>query len=71
MHLSIDEINRLSPPERLTMIEQLWDSLKDSDVAVTAAQREELDRRMDSFENDRKHGVSWESLKAELAQRLT
>jgi putative addiction module component (TIGR02574 family) len=69
MQLTPDEITRLSPQERLTLIEQLWDSLSDSDVPLPPAQQAELERRVATLEHDRAHGVTWESLKAELAQR--
>jgi putative addiction module component (TIGR02574 family) len=48
--LSADEISRLSPQERLTLIGQLWDSLGDTDVSLTAAQRAELSRRLASLD---------------------
>ncbi|MGA2003221.1 MAG: addiction module protein [Terriglobales bacterium] len=67
--LSADEISRLSPQERLTLIGQLWDSLGDTDVSLTAAQRAELSRRLASLDQDRAQAVTWEELRAELAQR--
>jgi putative addiction module component (TIGR02574 family) len=67
--LTLDEISRLSPQERLTLIAELWDSLVPSDVPVTPAQHAELVRRLDSFEKDRSGGVDWEQLKAQLARR--
>jgi putative addiction module component (TIGR02574 family) len=71
MHLSLDEITRLSPPERLALIGQLWDSLDNPDVPMTPAQQAEIDRRLQTFETDRDQSVTWESLKAELDNRLT
>ena len=67
--LTFEEIARLSPPERLALIGDLWDSLSDAELPVAPAQRVELERRMDSFERDRAGGVTWEQLKAELAAR--
>lgn len=69
MHLAADEITRLSPPERLKLIEKLWDSLEDADVVVTPAQQAELARRTASFNEDRARAVTWEDFKAELARR--
>lgn len=69
LNITSDEINRLSPQERLTLIEQLWDSLDDADVPVSPAQRAELERRLGSFEQDRGAAVTWDQLKAELARR--
>ena len=67
--LTPDEIGRLTPPERLALIAQLWDSLEAGQVPLTEAQQAELDRRLDSLEEDRRNGVTWAALKAELEQR--
>jgi putative addiction module component (TIGR02574 family) len=69
MILTPDEISRLSPRERLNLIEQLWDSLSDSELPVTSLQQAELERRLATFDHDRPLAVTWDSLKAELAQR--
>ena len=69
MQLTHDEITRLSPDERLTLIAQLWDSLDDDQVPLTAAQQAELERRLATLEHDRSESVTWEALKAELVQR--
>ena len=67
--LTHDEIARLSPQERLTLIGALWDSLDPDDVPVTSTQRAELLRRLDSFDQDRADGITWEQLKANLERR--
>lgn len=67
--LTRDEITKLSPSERLTLIGDLWDSIADADVPILPAQRRELERRLASFDQDRAQSVTWEQLKAELAAR--
>ena len=67
--LSPDEIVRLTPPERLTRIAQLWDSIEHDDLPLTDAQKAELEYRLASLDEDRRNGVSWAALKAELEQR--
>jgi putative addiction module component (TIGR02574 family) len=69
MQLTPDEIARLSPDERLVLIAQLWDSLKDAQIPLTAVQQAELERRLARLDRDRTQSVTWETLKAELAQR--
>ena len=61
------EIIRLTATERLTLIGDLWDSLTDAEAPVSPAQTAELERRLASFEDDRAGAVTWDSLKAELA----
>lgn len=68
MQLTHDEIIRLSPRERLSLIEQLWNSLSDADIPLTAAQKAELERRMAMFDHDRTQAVSWDSLRIELVR---
>lgn len=67
--LTPDEIVRLSPPERIALIAQLWDSLDDSHLPLTGAQQAELEIRLASLDQDRLNGVTWAALKAELEQR--
>jgi putative addiction module component (TIGR02574 family) len=64
-----DEIVRLTPPERLALIAQLWDSLEHEQLPLTGAQEAELEHRLGSLDEDRRDGVTWASLKAELEQR--
>jgi putative addiction module component (TIGR02574 family) len=63
------ELARLTPRQRLDLIEHLWESLEDKDIPVTDAQRAELDRRIADFDQDREHSIPWDQLKAELRQR--
>ena len=67
--LTPDEIVRLTPPERLALIAQLWDSLEHEQLPLTGAQEAELERRLTFADEDRRNGVTWASLKAELEQR--
>ena len=67
--LKHDELARLTQPERLALISQLWDSLEPSDLPLTAAQEAELDRRLESLDQDRREGTTWTALKAELERR--
>ena len=67
--LTHDELARLTPPERLALISQLWDSLDDAQVPLTAAQQVELDQRLATLEEDRREGTGWADLKAELERR--
>ena len=67
--LNPDEIVRLTPPERLALIAQLWDSLENDHLPLTGAQQTELENRVASVDLDLRNGVTWASLKAELEQR--
>ncbi len=62
------DIASLTNDERLRLIEELWDSLRETPDAVplTEAQRSELDRRLDEMERDGGEGIPWE----EVLQRI-
>jgi putative addiction module component (TIGR02574 family) len=64
-----DEIDRLSPAERLSLIAQLWDSLEQHHLPLSHAQESELNRRLDSAEADRTQAIAWPDLKSKLEQR--
>jgi putative addiction module component (TIGR02574 family) len=63
------ELTRLSPRQRLDLTERLWESVKGEDLPLTEAQRAELDRRIEGFDQDREQSIPWERLKAELRER--
>jgi putative addiction module component (TIGR02574 family) len=65
------DINRLSPDERLELLEQLWDSLSSTPNAIplTNAQREELDRRLDDLECEGPTGIPWEDVFRKITGR--
>jgi putative addiction module component (TIGR02574 family) len=67
--LTHDELVRLTPPERIALISQLWDSLEEDHLALTAAQGAELDSRLATLDQDRREGITWAALKAELELR--
>jgi putative addiction module component (TIGR02574 family) len=67
--LNHDELAQLTPPQRLALIAQLWDSLESDQLPLTAAQQSELDSRLETLDQDRREGVGWAALKAELERR--
>ena len=68
--LEID-INKLSPEERLDLIEELWDSLSadPAKIPLTDAQAKELDRRMAEMDQDDSLGIPWETVLAQIRER--
>jgi len=69
--MSAIDIAKLSPEERLELLEQLWDSLADSPEAVplTDAQREELDRRLDDLDREGPVGIPWNEVLDRIRNR--
>lgn len=62
-------IGNLSVDERLDLIDALWGSLEDKDIPVTDMQKAEIERRLQSFDEDVKDAMPLEAFKAELNQR--
>ncbi len=65
-------IEHLGIDERLTLVEDLWDSIAAESTAVplTEAQRAELDRRIAEHEANPDDVVPWEEASASIAERL-
>jgi putative addiction module component (TIGR02574 family) len=66
------DFNRLSVSERIQLVEDLWDSIAVSgaDVPLTAAEIQELDRRLDDLEANPGTGLPWEEVRARIEERL-
>lgn len=65
-------IDRLSMEERLTLVEDLWDSIAEESAATTLtdAQRAELERRLADHKANPDDVVPWENVKASITARL-
>lgn len=66
---SQDDLATLTPPERIALISQLWESLGNEQLPLTAAQQAELDRRLDALDQQRSRCISWPALQGELKRR--
>lgn len=67
--MSTIDIAKLSPEERLKLLEQLWDSLSPEAVPITDAQNEELDRRLDEFGREGPVGIPWNEVLDRIRNR--
>jgi putative addiction module component (TIGR02574 family) len=65
------DIQKMSPEERLHLIEALWESLRTrpESLPLTPAQREELDRRLDELDRGETETIPWEEVKQRLRDR--
>ena len=68
--MTILDFSHLTTEERLTLIDQLWDSLEPEAKPLTAAQTAEINRRLKTLDEDIKHGIDAEDLEAELDRRF-
>ncbi len=58
----------LSLDERISLIEELWDSITDEQdsVPISSAQKDELEKRLDILMKDSDAGTDWESVKKRI-----
>lgn len=58
----------LTPPEKLQLVEDLWDDLaaNPSDVPVHPWQKEELARRKENLARNPASGLSWDDVKRRI-----
>ena len=63
------EALKLSPCDRLELIEALWDTLSEDDIPVTPEERALLDERLADLERNPDAQSSWPEVKARLEQR--
>ena len=62
------QIKKLSIPERILLVEDIWDSIARENEAfrLTKAQKEELDMRSQSFKANPSQGRTWQDIKSEF-----
>jgi len=65
------DIEKMTPEERLRLIEDLWESLRDrpEDLPLSSAHRDELDRRLDEFDRGDTKTIPWDEVKRRLRER--
>lgn len=66
-----EQILPLTIPEKLKLIEDIWNSVVvDADkIPLTQSQKEELDRRLTSYSNVENQGESWEIVKQRIIKK--
>jgi len=71
MNMNDISIFDLSPPEKLQLVEDLWDDLAatPSEVPVYEWQKEELARRKTNLMNKTASGLSWDEVKYRIRIR--
>jgi putative addiction module component (TIGR02574 family) len=66
--MSLSELLKLPVPERIRLVEAIWDSIAAAPDALelSDAEREELDRRWEAFERDPSVGSPWSDVRARI-----
>jgi putative addiction module component (TIGR02574 family) len=63
-----EEAKKLPVDERIALVEEIWDSIAEDNgcFELTDAQKQELDRRIQSIQQNPQVGRSWEDIKSEF-----
>jgi putative addiction module component (TIGR02574 family) len=63
-----EEAKKLPVDERIALVEEIWDSIAEDNgcFELTEAQKQELDLRIQSFQQNPHAGRSWEDIKSEF-----
>lgn len=71
MSPDISSVFDLTPPEKLQLVEDLWDDLAATPEAIPVHdwQKEELARRKENLLKNPASGVSWEEVKRRIRRR--
>ena len=64
----LDEIKKLSVSERILLVEEIWDGIVDADndaLSLSEAQCNELDRRIETYQEQPDVGRCWHEIQEE------
>jgi putative addiction module component (TIGR02574 family) len=62
------DVMSLSVPERIQLVEDIWDSIAElpEKVLLTDVQKAELDRRLDAYHQNPNEGSPWETVRERI-----
>ena len=65
------DVLSLTVPERIQLVQDIWDSIVEAPQAVTLteAHRAELDRRLDAYHKNPDEGLPWEVVRNRIRSR--
>lgn len=70
--VTVADVLRLSVPERIRLVQEIWDSVVEVPEAVelTPEQAEEIDRRLAAYEKDPTQSSPWPDVKRRILSSL-
>jgi putative addiction module component (TIGR02574 family) len=65
------DVLNLSVPERIQLVEDIWDSIAEApdEVGLTDEQKVELDRRLDAYHRNPEAGSPWGMVRERIGNR--
>ena len=70
MTTALQELETLPVPERVQLVEDLWDSIarSNAEIPVPQWQKDELDRRKQNYLRNPGSGRTWDEVKQDILQ---
>ncbi len=70
--MQVSEILQLSVAERIQIVEDIWDNILESpqSLSLSDTEKAELDKRLESYNQNPNEGIKWETLKKNLSESL-
>ena len=68
---TISDVMSLSIPERIQMVEDIWDSIAElpDEIPLTKEDKAELDRRLDAYHQNPSEGSPWGMVRERIRSR--
>jgi putative addiction module component (TIGR02574 family) len=68
----MQDILKLSVPERILMVEAIWDSIAENDeqVELSSETKHLLNERLEAHKNNPNEGSSWDEVKARIKSQF-
>jgi putative addiction module component (TIGR02574 family) len=63
---NVDEILALSPAEKILLMEKIWNSLPESSIAISEAQKSEVRNRIKRAKEGKSKFYTWDEVKREI-----
>ncbi|ASG21200.1 addiction module protein [Nitrospirillum viridazoti] len=64
------DYSHMTPAEKLALIGEIWESIEADAIPLTEAQAAEIRRRLETLDDDIRHGMDADALEAELDRRF-
>ncbi|MDZ4185402.1 MAG: addiction module protein [Desulfuromonadales bacterium] len=67
-HITAEDLFSLSIPERIQLVEDIWDSIavQPEKVELSSDTKGELDKRLDEYEKNPQDQSSWDEVRSRL-----
>jgi putative addiction module component (TIGR02574 family) len=68
----MQDILKMSVPERILMVEAIWDSIAENDeqVKLSAETKQLLDERLEAHKSNPNEGSSWDEVKVRIKNQF-